>query len=216
MEGGVFSAGTAVDWVVSLGLAENGPDMDRLAATITRGETLFLPAFTGIGAPWWRPGAAGVFAGLRASTQKGDLAFAVLEGIAHRVADVLDAVSEVQAVPAEIRVDGGLSASSVLLQLQADLTGRPIIAAVEREGTAAGAAGFAAIGSGELDLAGLGARARFDRRFEPQLKEADRLERRELWRCFVRATHALDPDVVTASARGVINSVAKPPVASAT
>lgn len=193
IEGGVFSAGTAVDWVVSLGLVDNGPGMDRLAADASLGEALFLPAFTGIGAPWWRPGAAGVFAGLRASTRREDLALAVLEGIAQRVADILEAVAEVQPVPAEVRVDGGLSASDVLLQLQADLTGRPIVAAVEREGTAAGAAGFAAIGSGELDLAELGGRARFDRKFEPRLNEADRLERRDLWRRFVRATSLLDP-----------------------
>lgn len=194
IEGGVFTAGTAIDWVVRLGLAKDGPEMDVLAAAGRLGEALFLPALSGgMGAPWWRPGAAGVFAGLRVSTRKEDLALAVLEGIAHRVADVLEAMEEAQPLPAELRVDGGLSKSDLLLQLQADLTGRPVVPAVEREGTAAGAAGLATIGLGELDLAGLAARARFDKRFEPRLNEDDRLERRELWRQFVRATGELDP-----------------------
>ncbi len=193
IEGGDFSAGTAIDWIVSLGLAKSGPELDKLAERAVLGETMFLPAFTGIGAPWWRPGAAGVFSGLRASTRPEELCLAVLEGIAQRVADVLEAVSEVQPIPDEVRVDGGVSASDILLQMDADLTGRRIVAAVEREGTAAGAAGFAAIGAGELDLAGLGARARFERAFEPRLSEAERLERRDLWRKFVLATRALDP-----------------------
>jgi glycerol kinase len=194
IEGGVFSAGTAVDWFVKLGLSADGPDMDVLAAGSSFGEALFLPSFTGVGAPWWRSGAAGVLAGLRASTNERDLALAVLEGIAQRVTDVLDAIGQEQPLPEEIRVDGGLSASQVLLQLQADLCGRPVVAAAEREGTACGAAGFAAIGAGVLDLPGLAGRARFPRRFEPRMAEPERLERRALWARFVRASEHLDPD----------------------
>ncbi len=196
VEGGVFSGGTAVDWAVGLGLADTASDLDKLAESGIPRRVFFLPALSGVGAPWWRAGAAGVFAGLRASSQKSDLAFAVLEGIAHRVVDVLDAIGEVQALPTEIRVDGGLSASDVLLQLEADLSGRPILASAEREGTAAGAAGLAAIGLGELDLPGLAARASFSRRFEPRLQEGERIERRQLWKTFVAATRALDPDVM--------------------
>lgn len=194
IEGGVFTAGAAIEWLVALGLAEGAAQVDELARARGFGETLFLPAFTGIGAPWWRPAAAGVLSGLRASTSREDIAFAVLEGIAQRVADVLEAIDTEQALPDEIRADGGLSASVPLLQMQADLVGRPIVAAEEREGTAAGAAGFAAIGARDLDLPGLAARARFTRRFEPCLAEDERLERRARWRSFVEASAGLDPN----------------------
>ena len=193
IEGGVFTAATAVDWLVELGIAGTAAEVDRLAGSGGPGETRFLPAFTGMGAPWWRPGAAGVLAGLRASTGRGDIAYAVLEGIAHRVADVLEAVETEQGLPDVIRVDGGLSASRTLLQLQADLVGRPVAAAAEREGTAAGAAGFAAIGTGLLDLDGLAARARLVRRLDPAVSADERGERRARWREFVAASAALDP-----------------------
>lgn len=104
-----------------------------------------------------------------------------------------------QPLPSEIRVDGGLSASSPLLQLQADLTGRPIVQAEEREGTAAGAAGLAAIGTGNLDLDGLARRARFGTPVLPNVDEDERQERRARWREFIRATVGLDPSEVTAS-----------------
>ncbi len=193
IEGGVFTAATAVDWLVGLGLAGSAADVDRLAATAHPGETRFLPAFTGMGAPWWRPGAAGVLAGLRASTTPADIAFAVLEGIAHRVADVLETIEAEQGLPDAIRVDGGLSASETLVQLQADLIGRPVAVSAEREGTAAGAAGLAAIGAGMLDLAGLAARARVAREAEPSISADERATRRADWRAFVESSAALDP-----------------------
>lgn len=193
VEGGVFTASTAVDWLVSLGLAADGPGVTALAAGAGDAVPLFLPSFTGVGAPWWRPGAAGVFAELRASTTPADLARAVLAGIAHRVADVLDAVEAEQGLPDAIRVDGGLSASAVLLQLQADLAGRPVLPALERETTAAGVAALAAIGRGELTLAELRSRARFAAPVEPRLAADARDSERERWRRFVDATAALDP-----------------------
>jgi glycerol kinase len=193
IEGGVFTAATAVDWLVGLGLAGSAADVDRLAATAHPGETRFLPAFTGMGAPWWRPGAAGVLAGLRASTTPADIAFAVLEGIAHRVADVLETIEAEQGLPDAIRVDGGLSASETLVQLQADLIGRPVAVSAEREGTAAGAAGLAAIGAGMLDLAGLASRARVAREAGPSISADERATRRAEWRAFVESSAALDP-----------------------
>lgn len=194
IEGGVFTAAAAVDWLVSIGLADSVHHVDQLASRGALGELLFLPAFSGIAAPWWRPRATGIFAGLRASTRREDIALAVLEGIAHLVSDVLEGVEASQGLPAEIRIDGGLSASAPLVQLQADLTGRPILVSTERESTAAGAAGFAAIGIGDLDLEGLAARARFHPPVEPRMTEAQRAERRGLWREFVTGTASLDSD----------------------
>ncbi|GAA0967771.1 glycerol kinase GlpK [Acrocarpospora macrocephala] len=198
IEGGVFTAATAVDWLVSLGLAPDAAAVSALAAGGDPG-TMFLPSFSGIGAPWWRPGAAGVLSGLRASTTPADIARAVLEGVANRVADVIDAVEREQDPPEALRVDGGLSASATLLQLQADLCGRAVLPAVNRDSTAAGVAGFAAMGAGELDLPGLAARAAFHPPVAPRRDAAWREEHRARWRRFVAATRGIDPSELEVS-----------------
>jgi glycerol kinase len=116
----------------------------------------------------------------------------VLEGIAHRVADVIDAVGREQGLPAELRVDGGLSTSEPLLRMHADLCGLPVLPALERETTAAGVAAYAAIGAGCTDLAAVAVRARFAAPVEPRLP-AERDARRARWTSFVGASAALDP-----------------------
>lgn len=198
VEGGVFTAAVAVDWLVSLGLARDAAEVDALAHDVADTEALFLPSFNGVGAPWWREGAAGVFAGLRASTTRAELARAVLAGIAHRVTDVLDAMDGQLLLAGPVRVDGGLSRSATLLELEASLSGRTLNASVEREGTAAGAAAFAAIAAGELDVPELGARAQFDAPVEPRLCERERAAERSRWRAFLEATRNLDPDQLAA------------------
>jgi glycerol kinase len=202
VEGGVFTAAVAVDWLVSLGLASDAAQVDALAREASGSEAIFLPSFNGVGAPWWRDGAAGVFAALRASTSRADLARAVLEGVAHRVADVLDAMADELATGKAVRADGGLSQSAILLQLEADLSGRTIHAAAEREGTAAGAAAFAAMAAGELDLAELAARVEFEPAVEPRVTDDERAARRSRWRAFVEATRQLDPDQLVGARAG--------------
>lgn len=194
IEGGVFTAATAVDWLVRLGVAGSAAEVDALAARARADVPFFLPSFTGLGAPWWRPGAAGVVGALRASCGREELAAGILEGIAHRVVDVLEAVEAEQGLPAQIRADGGLAASRVLLQREADLSGRPIVAACDRETTAAGAAAFAAIAMGALDLDGLAARAALAPAVEPSIDASERQTRRDDWRAFVTASAGLDPD----------------------
>lgn len=209
IEGGVFCAATAVDWLVSLGLAGDASQVAVLAAgsaavgnhDLRMQHPLFLPSFTGIGAPWWRPEAAGVLAGLRASTSSEDLAFAVVDGVAHRVADVVDSIDAELGSNATLRADGGLSANRVLMQRQADLCGRPIAIADHHDNTAAGVAGLAAIGAGELDLAGLAARIRFSRTVEPTLTVHQRELERARWRAFVEATPALEPAALITAAQ---------------
>ena len=208
IEGGVFSAATAIDWLVSLGLAQDASQVAALASAavavsdhdLRMQHPLFLPSFTGIGAPWWRPEAAGVLACLRASTTREDLAFAVVDGIAHRVTDVVDSIDAELGAAATLRADGGLSANKVLMQRQADLCGRPIAIADHHDNTAAGVAGLAAIGAGELDLAGLAARAKFTRIVEPTLGDQQRDLERARWREFVEATPALEPPALIAAA----------------
>lgn len=193
IEGGVFTAATAVNWLVDLGLATDAAHVSTLASQAAGEIPLFLPGFTGLGAPWWRPGAAGVLGGLRSSTGPAEIAAGVLQGIAHRVVDILEAIDAEQGLPEQVRVDGGLSASRWLLQTEADLSGVPVVAAREREGTAAGAAGFAAIGAGALSLEGMQGRVALENAAEPSIGADERVARRREWRAFVEASRGLDP-----------------------
>jgi glycerol kinase len=124
IDGGVFTAGAVLDWLTrDLGLADDAAAL--AAAAEEAGESngvRVLPALAGIGAPWWRPDARAVVAGLSAGTRPGHIGYAVLEGIAWRVADVLAAMRESVEIEA-LRVDGGLTRSPTLLALQADAGG---------------------------------------------------------------------------------------------
>ncbi len=151
LDGGVFSAGTAINWLVELGLAESPEQTATLAASSTNHDVRFLPAFTGLGAPWWDSEARGVFSGLTAGTTKADLARAVLDSIAYRVTDVVRAMWQAgNPKPSLIRADGGLTKNPYLMQLQANLLGVDIAVSAQTEATALGAALLAAGSAGLL------------------------------------------------------------------
>ena len=139
LDGGVFTAGALLEWLSrDLGLAADPAALAREAGTVEDALGVrVLPALAGLGAPWWRPGARAVVAGLTAGVRPAHVARAALEAIAWRVADVVEAVREHAPVDV-LRVDGGLTRDPLLLQLQADAAGVP----VERgavDATAAGA-----------------------------------------------------------------------------
>ncbi len=141
-DGGVFTAGSAIEWLVGLGLAASPAETSDLALSVRDESSVrFLPAFTGLGAPWWDPRARGVFSDLTAGTTRAHLVKAVLDGIAFRVTDIARAIwAAGMSVPSTIRVDGGLSANSYLMQRQADLLGVPLEVGAHPEATALGAA----------------------------------------------------------------------------
>ena len=151
LDGGVFTAGALLEWLSrDLGLAADPKALAATAAEVDdAGGVKILPALSGVGAPWWRPQARAVIAGLTSGVRVGHIARAALEGIAWRVADVLGATRET--VPADVlRVDGGLTRDPTLLQLQADAAG----VTVQRgavDATAAGAAALAAVGEGVFE-----------------------------------------------------------------
>jgi glycerol kinase len=187
LDGGVFTAGALLEWLSrDLGLAADPPALAAAAATVDDdGGVRVLPAPAGVGAPWWRPGARGVVAGLTAGVRPGHVARAALEGIAWRVADVVESVREEGPVDV-LRVDGGLTRDPLLLQLQADAAGVP----VERgavDATAAGAAALAAVGAGLWpSTASIAERVPVGERVEPR-RDGDWREREhEAWREFVR------------------------------
>jgi glycerol kinase len=148
LDGGVFTAGALLDWLSrDLGLASDPAALAAAAAGVEDAAGVrILPALAGLGAPWWRPEARAVVAGLTAGVRPPHIARAALEAIAWRVADIVDAAREHAPVDL-LRVDGGLTRDPLLLQMQADCAQ----AVVERgavDATAAGAAALAAVGAG--------------------------------------------------------------------
>ncbi|MDQ3728823.1 MAG: FGGY family carbohydrate kinase, partial [Actinomycetota bacterium] len=144
LDGGVFAAGSMLEWMCSsLGLAEDPPALSQLARQADGpGDARVLPALAGLGAPWWRPGAQAVLAGLDGGTTRAMVALAALEGIVWRVADIVSAIRESVSVEG-LRVDGGLTNEPLMLQLQADAIGVPVEAA-GADATVLGSAALAA------------------------------------------------------------------------
>jgi glycerol kinase len=192
IDGGVFAAGAALDWLShELGMAGDAAALARLAREAPdAGGVRALPALAGLGAPWWRPEAHLVIAGMHGGTTRAQVARAALEGIAWGVADVVAAIQETIEVDA-LRVDGGLTNEPLMLQLQADAIGVPVRAA-RADATVAGAAAFAAVGSGVLDsLAEAAELMSAHRSVEPQRDGEWRARERAAWRSFVEAAACL-------------------------
>jgi glycerol kinase len=194
LEGSVFIAGAAVQWLRDgLRLFKDAPEVEDLAARSDAGQpVLFVPGFVGLGAPHWVPKARGVLFGLTRGTSAADLGRATLEGVAYQVADLIDAAGrDAGARLHSLRVDGGMARNAWFLQCQADILGLPVLQAPVSEATALGAAYLAGLRSGvwesEQQLRGLGSEAR---RFEPRLPAAERERRLRLWHRAVQAVIA--------------------------
>ncbi len=186
LEGSVFIAGAAVQWLRDgLQVIARADETAALAQSVPdAGGVTFVPAFTGLGAPYWDAGARGTITGLTRGTTRAHLVRATLEAIAHGTADLVAAMDGVT----ELRVDGGAAANDWLMQYQADLLGVPVVRPAAVELTAYGAARLAAIGiGGELPpAAALGAM----RSFEPMRDDAWRAEQRAAWQRAVGAAVA--------------------------
>jgi glycerol kinase len=186
IDGGVFTAGALLEWLSrDLGLAADPPALTAAAAAVDDSAGVrVLPALAGIGAPWWRPEARAVLAGLTSGTRPAHIARAALEAIAWRVADIVGVVRD--SVPVEVlRVDGGLTRDDTLLRLQADAAGVPVQRGAV-DATVAGAAALAAVGAGIWDSTlEIGERIPVGERTEPQRDDAWRAERGAAWREFV-------------------------------
>lgn len=151
LEGSVFMGGAVVQWLRDgLGLIEAVSDIEALAASVPdSGGVVMVPAFTGLGAPYWDAAARGLLIGLTRGTTRAHIARAALDAIALQVADVLSAMaSDAGAPPRELKVDGGASRNHLLMQLQADLLGCTLIKPADLETTARGAAALAGLGIG--------------------------------------------------------------------
>jgi glycerol kinase len=146
LEGSVFIAGAAVQWLRDgLGLIQHAAETSAIAASVPdAGGVMLVPAFTGLGAPYWQPDARGTLTGLTRGTTRAHIVRATLEAIAHGTCDLVEAMGGATA----LRVDGGAAANDWLMQMQADLLGVPVERPAAVELTAYGAARLAAIGIG--------------------------------------------------------------------
>jgi glycerol kinase len=194
LQGGVFTAGALLDW-----LADDLHLIDDVAATAAQALRVpdtagvrVLPALAGLGAPWWRPEARGVVAGLSAAAGPAHLVRASLDGIAQRVADVVEAMAPaLPGPPARLRVDGGMTANDYLMQAQADLLGLPVDVAVAQESTALGTAVLAGLGAGALRDGAVAEASPVRITFSPERSSSWRASERLAWRRFVVAASAL-------------------------
>lgn len=191
VDGEVLAAGSVVTWLIkNLGLASQPAEIERLAMESNHESTvIFVPALGGLGAPHWDSGVTAAFLGMRAETTKAELARAALESIAFSLSDALEAARQAGHEIDELRVDGGLTNSSTLMQTCADAIGCPVLIADVREATAYGVASLAALKSGvfgSLDELRNAWKAR--KRYEPRWTLEHRVALTSRWRSAVAAT----------------------------
>ncbi|MFJ6695241.1 FGGY family carbohydrate kinase [Streptomyces sp. NPDC091272] len=148
LDGQVYTAASAVRWLTELGVISGPEDLDRVGSTVPdSGGVTFVPALAGLAAPWWRPQQRGSLTGLGLDTGPGHLVRALCEGIAAQVAELADAMGrDLGTGLGELRVDGGLTRSALLMQAQADLLQLPVVVAELPDATALGVATAARLG----------------------------------------------------------------------
>jgi glycerol kinase len=178
LEGSVFIAGAAIQWLRdALGLIGSAAEIEGLAGEVPdSGGVYFVPAFVGLGAPYWDQYARGTIVGLTRGSGRAQLARATLEAICYQTRDVLDAMSADSGIELEaLRVDGGAVVNNLLMQLQADFLGTPVERPAVTETTALGAAYLAGLATGVWgSLDEIAQQWQLGRRFEPAMSAADR------------------------------------------
>ncbi len=186
LEGSIFITGAAIQWLRDgLGLIGNSAESEQVAASVPdTGGVFFVPAFVGLGAPHWDMYARGAILGLTRGTTRAHLVRAALEAIAYQTREVLEAATADAGLRlAELRVDGGATANNLLMQLQADILGTPVVRPVVKETTALGAAYLAGLAVGYWkSREEIAANWAADRRFAPAMDGARRDHLYAQWR----------------------------------
>jgi glycerol kinase len=186
LEGSVFIAGAVVQWLRDeLGFFESSREVEALAnSVLDSGGVFVVPAFTGLGAPYWDAHARGAILGLTRGSSRAHIARAALESIAYQSADVLDAMQKDSGrALTELRVDGGATANDLLMQFQADLLGVPVVRPKVLETTALGAAYLAGLTVNLWKSRDeIAAQWQVERRFEPRMERNEASDRLTRWR----------------------------------
>jgi glycerol kinase len=186
LEASIFVTGAAVQWLRDgLGIIERSADVEGLAASVADSAgAYFVPALSGLGAPYWDPHARGTLVGITRGTTRAHIARATLESIAFQSAELIEAMAADSGIALkELRVDGGATANNLLMQVQADFLGVPVVRPKVTETTALGAAYLAGLACGfwkdEAEIASLWSR---DRVFEPKLSRDAAAARMSEWK----------------------------------
>ncbi len=185
LEGSIFMAGALIQWLRDgLKLISHSGEVESLASTVPDNGGLFLvPAFVGLGAPYWDSHATGLLIGLNRGTERGHIARAALEAIALQTLDIMDAMVADSGITVQtLRADGGASRNNMLMQFQADILGVPVERPQTTETTALGAACLAGLATGFWsDLSHIQSHWSLNRRFEPKMPDSQRQELQEQW-----------------------------------
>lgn len=200
LEGSIAVTGSLIQWLRDqLGIISSAPEVEALARTVDdNGGVYFVPAFSGLFAPYWRPDARGAIVGMTRFVNKGHIARAALEATAFQTREVLEAVNADSGVDlTELKVDGGMTANDELMQFQADILGVPVVRPVVAETTALGAAYAAGLAVGFWDnLDDLRANWQEDKRWEPDMDSDERERELRLWKKAVtKSMDWIDDDV---------------------
>lgn len=185
LEGSVAVAGALIQWLRdNLGVIQSGDEVEPLARSVEdNGDVYFVPAFSGLFAPRWRADARGIIAGLTRFSGRGHIARAALEAAAFQSRDVLAAMEQDAGAPiSQLRADGGMAANDLLMQFQADILDAPVLRSQSLEATALGAAYAAGLAIAYWrDVEEIAVNWRCGRRFDPNMREADRKRFIESW-----------------------------------
>jgi glycerol kinase len=197
LEGSAFIAGAAVQWVRDgAKFIQDSAEIETLAQSVPSSDgVIFVPALTGLGAPYWDPNATAMFTGITRGTTREHMARAVLEGIAFQNADILSAMQMDLGKPIRaMNVDGGASVNNLLMQFQADILGIQLKRPKYRETTSLGAVFAAGLGAGIwTDLSDIEKTWKEDRVFSPQFDDAQRELRLKEWRTAIARVTYHDP-----------------------
>jgi glycerol kinase len=192
LEGSVAITGALVQWMRdNLGLIQKSPEIEALARTVKdNGGVYFVPAFSGLYAPYWKDNARGVIAGLTRYANKGHLARAALEACAFQTREVVEAMEKDSGISLDVlRTDGGMVENDLLMQIQSDILDRPVVRPVVKETTALGAAYAAGLAVGFFkDIEDLRAKWSVDITWKPGMEERSRREMYRLWKKAVTRT----------------------------
>ncbi|MFM9970294.1 MAG: glycerol kinase GlpK [Burkholderiales bacterium] len=192
LEGSVFMGGAVIQWLRDgLNVIRKTAEVESLASTVQdTGGVFLVPAFTGLGAPYWDPNARGAIIGMTRGTTSAHIARAALESIALQSTELLEIMQRESGVHLrELHVDGGAAANNLLMQMQADLLGVPVVRPRMLETTTLGAARLAGIATGVWQQrTDSNAQADVDRRFEPRMARSEASDRLLQWRQAVRRT----------------------------
>jgi glycerol kinase len=188
LEGNILATGSALDWMTALLGCHDSAALEELAqAANPDSEVSLVPALNGLGAPYWQSGARALISGMTSDSGRAELAHATYEAIAHEVCDVVDAMRDgLQLPPDLLHADGGASRSRLLMQIQADLLGLPVVRSDHAAASARGAAYLAGLAVGFWSIGELGQMEASGEIFTPGEHLSTTMLRRRRWRAAVR------------------------------